>query len=82
MKRPTFIKWNSPFSSSGLKGVAFHSYSNFNITNNREPDQTLQSVASDLGLYYLSMSHKKNASLIWVNTFVVYVTHISCTVSS
>ena len=28
------------------------------------------------------MSHKKNASLIWVNTFVVYVTHISCIVSS
>ena len=39
-------------------------------------------MASDLGLYYLSMSHKKNASLIWVNTFVVYVTHISCIVSS
>ena len=39
-------------------------------------------MASDLGLYYLSMSHKKNASLIWVNTFVVYVTQISCIVSS
>ena len=34
-----------------------------------EPDQTLQSVASDLGLYYLSMSHKKNARLIWVKYF-------------
>ena len=29
----------------------------------------LQSVASDLGLYYLSMSHKKNARLIWVKYF-------------
>ena len=28
------------------------------------------------------MSHKKNASLIWVNNFVVYVTHISCIVFS
>ena len=52
------------------------------LANSSDSDQTLQSVASDLGLYYLSMSHKKNASLIWVNTFVVYVTHISCIVSS
>ena len=37
---------------------------------------------SDLGLHYFSITHKKNASLIWVNTFVVYVTHISCIVSS
>ena len=27
------------------------------------------------------MSPKKNASLIWVNTFVVCATHISCIVS-
>ena len=26
-------------------------------------------MASDLGLYYLSMSHKKNARLIWVKYF-------------
>ena len=40
-------------------------------------------MASDLGLYYLSMPHKKNAWLIWVvNTCVVYVTHINCIVSS
>ena len=30
---------------------------------------TFQSVASDLALYYLSMSHKKNARLIWVKYF-------------
>ena len=59
------MKWTSPFSSSGLLGVVFHSYQNFN----RELDQTLQSVASDLGLYYLSMSHKKNARIIWVKYF-------------
>ena len=28
------------------------------------------------------MSHKTNASLICVNTFVVFVTHVSCIVSS
>ena len=37
--------------------------------SSREPDQTLQSVASDLGLYYLSLSHKKSARLIWVKYF-------------
>ena len=31
------------------------------------PDQTPHSVASDLGLHYLPMSHKKDARLIWVN---------------
>ena len=55
-------------------GCCFHSYSNFDRIpckqNSREPDQTLQSVASDLGLYYLSMSHKKkNPCLIWVKYF-------------
>ena len=66
-------------------GVVFKFLLKFNRTSckqSREPDQTLQSVASDLGLYYLSMSHKKNDRLLWVNTLVVYVTHISCIVSS
>ena len=40
-------------------------------------------MASDHGLYYLSMPHKKNAWLIAVvNTCVVYVTQINCIVSS
>ena len=29
--------------------------------NSGDPDQTLHSVASDLGLHYLPMSHKKDA---------------------
>ena len=33
----------------------------------------LQSVASDLGLYYLSMSHNKNARLMWVKLFLLYM---------
>ena len=52
------------------------------LANSREHDQTLQSVASDLGLYFFSMSHKKKARLRWVNTFVAYVTNINCIVSS
>ena len=83
MKLSTFIKWNSPLSSSGLLCVVFHSYSNYNRTSYKQTVEK-QIVASDIGLYYLSMSHKKNASLIWVKylTIVVYVTHISCIVSS
>ena len=86
MKLPTFIKWTSPFSSSGLLGVVFHSYSNFNKTSCKQPVESLikhcSLRASDLDLYYLSMFHKKNAKLIWVKYFVVYVTHITCIVSS
>ena len=40
------------------------------IKNNREPDQTLQSVASDLDQYYLSMSHKYSCAKTKGNTFV------------
>ena len=35
--------------------------------NSGDPDQTPRSAASELGLHFLSMSHKNNASLIWVN---------------
>ena len=35
--------------------------------NSEDPDQTLHSMASDLGLHCLPMSHKKGARIIWVN---------------
>ena len=34
--------------------------------NSGDPDQTLHSVAFDLGLHYLPMSHKNDARHIWV----------------
>ena len=34
--------------------------------NSGDPDQTPHSVASDLGLHCLPMSHKKDARHIWV----------------
>ena len=37
------------------------------LANSGDPDQTPRSVASDLGLHRLPMSHKKDARLIWVN---------------
>ena len=45
--------------------------------NSGDPDQTLHSVASDLGLHYLSMSHKKDARHIWLkNAYLIRVAEI------
>ena len=38
--------------------------------NSGDPDQTPHSALSDLGMHLLPMSHKKDARLIWVNTFL------------
>ena len=37
-----------------------------NYAANSGPDQAPHSVASDLGLHYLPMSHKKDTRPIWV----------------
>ena len=39
--------------------------------NSGDPDQTLHSVASDLGLRHLPMSHIKNARHIWVKNAII-----------
>ena len=39
--------------------------------NGRDPDQTTHSVASDLGLHCLRMSHKKDARHIWVKNATI-----------
>ena len=36
-----------------------------------DPDQVTHFVASDLGLHYLHMSHKKNARHIWVKNAII-----------
>ena len=41
------------------------------ITNGGDPDQTPHFAASDLGLYFLPKSHKKDEGLIWVKIFTV-----------
>ena len=70
----TCINWNSPFLFKGMLGGIFHFYSNLNGTFCKQTVETLirrcvlRSVASDLGLHCLHMSHKKDARLIWVNT--------------
>ena len=40
--------------------------------------QTPHSVASDLGLHYLPMSHKKEARHIWVKMQLFCLSHKSC----
>ena len=47
-------------------------------SNSGDPDQTLHSVASDLGLHYLSLSHKKDARHIWVKMQLFCLSHKSC----
>ena len=39
--------------------------------NSGDPDQTPHSVASDLGMCYLPMSHIKNARHIWVKNAII-----------
>ena len=72
MKLHTFIKWTSPFSSSGLLGVVFHSYSNFNRTSYKQTENLIRHCS----LWRLIMActiclcpTKKNASIIWVKYF-------------
>ena len=46
--------------------------------NSGDPDQTPRSVASDLGLPYLPMSHIKDARHIWVKMQLFCLSHKSC----
>ena len=46
--------------------------------NSGDPDQTPHSLASDLGLHYLHMSHKKDAMHIWVKMQLFCLSHNSC----
>ena len=86
MKLPTFIKWTSPLSPSGLLGVVFHSYSNCNRTSCK---QTVEKLIRHCRMWCLILActiclcpTKRTLVLYVLNTFVVYVTHISCIVSS
>ena len=47
--------------------------------NSGDPDQTPHSVASDLGLHCLPMSHKKDALHIWVKNAIILQSHKSST---
>ena len=42
-----------------------------------DPDQTSNSVASDLGLHCLPMSSKKDARHIWVKNAIILLSHKS-----
>ena len=74
MEFPTFINWTNPIQILGLLGSKFQFHSNFKKVilqaNSAEPDQTPRSAASDMVLHCLSMSHKKDARLIWVKPWL------------
>ena len=44
--------------------------------NSGDPDQKPHSVASDLGLHCLPMSHKKDARHIWVKNAIILLMKI------
>ena len=72
MDFPTSIDRTSLFQVLGvLSGIFFYFYSNSNrITCNQTVETLIRRHVlrrqSDLGLYCLPMSHKKDARLIWV----------------
>ena len=46
--------------------------------NSGDPDQTPHNVASDLGLHYLPMSHKKDARHVCAKLQLFCLSHKSC----
>ena len=54
------IKWMNPFSFLGASGVTFQFYSIFDEIHVSKQKKT------QMGLFCLHMSHKKEARLIWV----------------
>ena len=67
------INWTSPFSILGVSCVLFsflfYFFYIFLLANSEDPDQTPRSAASDLGLYCLPRSQKRDARLILFNIF-------------
>ena len=43
------------------------------VANSGDPDQTLHSAASGLGLHCLPMSYRKDARLKWVNIIMLSI---------
>ena len=62
MEFPTVNNWNSPET----------------LIRRHIEDQTPYSVAYDLGLHYLPMSHKKDARHIWFKVQLFCLSHKSC----
>ena len=64
MDLPTLIRWMTPFPLLGVLGGIYIFHLNFDsllYAISGDSDQTPNLAASDLGLRYLHMSHKKDA---------------------
>ena len=66
MDLPPLIRRTSPFSILGVLGGTFF-FIQILIEHSGDPDQAPHSVASDLGLHCLPMSHKSYARLICIS---------------
>ena len=71
MDFPILINWASPLSFLGASirrdfSFSFHLLIKCMKASRISPDGMLHFAASHLGLFYLPMSHKKDARLIWV----------------
>ena len=69
-----YINWMSPFPNLGLLGGIVHFYSNYKRNFCKQTVESL--AASDLVLHCLPVSHKKDASLIWVNETICDVLRV------
>ena len=56
--------------------IVFKILENILKANSGDPGQMSRSVASDLGLHCLPLSHKKDVRLIWVDSFNLWDTLI------
>ena len=74
MDLPTLISRRCVIPILGALGGIFFVFvqiliKNSVYTDSGEPDQTPRFAASDLGLYCLSISYKKDIMLIWVKEY-------------
>ena len=70
MEFPTVLNWTCPFPIVGLLGCIFYFYSYFKSNFCK---QTVDNLFRRRILHCLSMSDKKDARLIWVNSGLVYM---------
>ena len=79
MEFPALINWTSSFPILRVFGLYFSILFKFQkklpLANSGEPDQTPCSMAADLSLRYLPISHKKDARHIWVKFRCLYLLH-------
>ena len=77
MDLPIIIIWGSPLSflevSGGILNFIFHFSMKILLANSIAADRTPGFVASNLGLYFLPMSHEKTTGLYELRLFLLVI---------